>query len=117
VDGSGGSELKSFIEDLLLFNPHDRLVAGRGSSSKYACFHVFFEDFDWDALESCQYAAMYVPFRKMSQFRVAAGEGSSKTGMSSQWSASGSIKKGNGTHLVIDESPAYVGDQGVFSAF
>lgn len=132
------SDLKTLIEDLLLFNPADRLVAARGFSPKCASFHVFFENFDWEALELGQYSAFYIPFRKTAEFSYQQqpynggyNSGTLQTSKihvrdisGSQWSAT-SLTHNGGTLAsqrktvagVVEECPIYYGDQSLFAAF
>jgi len=116
------ANLKSFVQDLLVFDPHARLVSSKGSSGIHCSLHTFFDGLDWDALELGHYSAMYIPFNKAPLFRgntdASAIKGKTLDGaLGSQWShstcTSGSIK----TTKVVDESPTFTGDQNIFSAF
>lgn len=68
--GKDTMELKALIEDLLVFEPHERLSTSRKSSRNNVFHHLFFDHFDWDALDSLQYNASYLPFRKVDEFKT-----------------------------------------------
>ena len=99
-----------------------RLVSGKGVSAKFAGFHVFFEHFDWDAIETQQFSALYIPFKRRPEFMVTAADrtvssrGRDVSG-GSQMSLSGSSSAHKSGEVVVDESPVYSGNQAEFAAF